>query len=146
MAAFTPEAQLIMEERFGKDSLLALATAADNVPSVRTVNAYYENGSFYVITYARSGKMEQIAQNPAVAVSGDWFTARGRAESLGWICSPENTAMADKLTAVFASWINNGHTQFADPNTIILRIQLTHGVLFSHGTRYEIDFAQEEAR
>lgn len=140
MAAFCKEAQEIMNERFGKDSLIALATAADNVPYVRTVNAYYENGAFYVITYAQSSKMKQIAQNPTVAISGDWFTAQGTAENLGWVCALENTALTDKLTQAFSSWINNGHTNFVDPNTIILRIRLTHGVLFSHGARYEIDF------
>ena len=140
MAAFTPEAQTIMNERFGKDSLLALATAADNVPSVRTVNAYYEDGAFYVITYARSGKMQQIASNPVVAICGEWFTAQGRGENLGWFGRPENKDVADKLTRAFADWINNGHNNFADENTIILKIQLTHGVLFSHGTRYDIDF------
>lgn len=140
MAAFCKEAQEIMNERFGKDSLIALATAADNVPYVRTVNAYYENGAFYVITYAQSSKMRQIAQNPTAAISGDWFTAQGTAENLGWVCAPENTILTDKLTQAFSSWINNGHTNFVDPNTIILRIRLTHGVLFSHGTRYEIDF------
>lgn len=146
MAGFTAEAQAVMKERFGRDRLLALATAVDGVPYVRTVNAYYENGAFYVITYARSDKMQQIAQNPVVAVSGDWFTAHGRAESLGWICEPANNLLADKLTHAFAEWINNGHTNFVDPNTIILRIGLTKGVLFSHGTRYDIDFAQEEAK
>ena len=140
MAAFTPEAQTIMNERFGKDSLLALATAADNVPSVRTVNAYYEDGAFYVITYARSGKMQQIASNPVVAICGEWFTAQGRGENLGWFGRPENKDVADKLTRAFADWINNGHNNFADENTIILKIQLAHGVLFSHGTRYDIDF------
>lgn len=140
MAAFTPEAQAIMKERFGKDSLLALATAADNVPSVRTVNAYYEDGAFYVITYALSGKMQQIAVNPTVAICGEWFTAQGRGENLGWFGRPENRDVAEKLTRAFAEWINNGHNNFADENTIILKIQLTRGVLLSHGTRYEIDF------
>ena len=140
MAAFTPELQSIMTERFGKDNLIALATSADNIPHVRTVNAWYEDGAFYTITWALSGKMKQIGQNPTVAVSGDWFTGHGRAESLGWICAPENKKLADQLTSAFASWINNGHTNFMDPDTIILRSQLTHGVLFSNGTRYEIDF------
>ena len=57
MAAFCKEAQEIMNERFGKDSLIALATAVDGMPYVRTVNAYYENGAFYVITYAQSTKI-----------------------------------------------------------------------------------------
>lgn len=140
MAAFTPEAQAVMNERFGKDSLIALATAADNVPYVRTVDAYYEDGAFYVLTYALSSKMKQIEQNPVVAVSGDWFTAHGRGENLGWFGRPENKAIAEKLTAAFAAWINNGHNNFADENTVILKIRLANGVLFSNGTRYDIDF------
>ena len=143
---FSKEAQQTMNERFGRDRLIALATAVDGMPYVREVNAYYENRAFYIITWARSEKMKQIAQNPTVAISGDWFTAHGRAESLGWICEPKNKPLADRLTAVFAEWINNGHTNFVDPNTIILRVQLTHGVLFSHGTRCDIDFTQEESQ
>ena len=48
--------------------------------------------------------------------------------------------LAEKLRNAFASWIDNGHNNFADENTIILCIQLEKGVLFSKGTRYEIDF------
>ena len=140
------EARQLMNERFGKDRLIALATAVDGMPYVREVNAYYEDGAFYIITCALSSKMEQIARNPMVALSGEWFTAHGHAESLGWFCAPANGKLADKLTAVFAEWINNGHTNGVDPNTITLRVQLTNGVLFSHGIRHEIDFTQEEAR
>ena len=46
-------------------------------------------------------------------------------------------ATTEKLKKVFAEWINNGHTDFDDENTIILRVELTDGLLFSHGTRYE---------
>ena len=63
-----------MVERFGKDALIALATIENGVPYVRHVNAYYENGAFYIITYALSNKMKQIAKNPAVAIAGDWFS------------------------------------------------------------------------
>ncbi len=45
--------------------------------------------------------------------------------------------MAEKLKDVFASWIGNGHTNLQDENTILLRIELTDGLLLSHGTRYE---------
>ena len=51
------EAEQIMRERFGKDTVLALATEENGVPYVRYVNAYYENGCFYVITYALSNKI-----------------------------------------------------------------------------------------
>ena len=138
---FPQAAREIMNERFGHDSLLALATIDENgAPWVRTVNAYYEDGSFYVVTYALSNKMKQIAKTSAVAVSGDWFTARGTGENMGHILAKENEEMGDKLRSAFASWYDNGHTNEADVNTVILRIRLTSGVLFSHGTRYEIDF------
>ena len=130
----------IMSERFGHDNLIALATVDGDSPAVRTVNAYYEDGCFYTVTYALSGKLHQIGKNPKVAICGDWFTARGNAESMGHILLPENAAMADKLRAAFAAWYGNGHTNEADPNTIILCIRLTEGVLFHHGARYDITF------
>ena len=130
----------IMDERFGHDNLIALATVDGDSPAVRTVNAYSEDGCFYTVTYALSGKMRQIAKNPKVAICGDWFTARGVGESIGHILLAENAVLADKLRTAFAAWYSNGHTNEADPNTIILRIRLTDGVLFHHGTKYEIEF------
>lgn len=130
-----------MDERFGHDNLIALATLDGDSPAVRTVNAYYEGGCFYTVTYALSGKMQQIDKNPKVAICGEWFTAHGIGESMGHILLKANTDMADKLRTVFAEWYDNGHTNEADPNTIILRIRLTDGVLFWQGERYEIDFA-----
>lgn len=60
----TKEVQDILNRRFGKDSLFALATAKDNVPFVRAVNAYYEDGCFYVITHALSGKKRKNESQP----------------------------------------------------------------------------------
>lgn len=136
----TSEIAAIMDERFGHDTLIALATVDGDAPAVRTVNAYYEDGCFYTVTYALSGKMQHIAKNPKVAICGEWFTAHGVGESMGHIRLAENAATADKLRTAFASWYGNGHTNEADPNTIILRIRLTDGVVFHHGIRYEIDF------
>ena len=135
-----PTTEKIMAERFGKDTVISLATAVGEVPFVRSVNAYYEGGAFYVITYALSDKMRQIAQNPTVAVSAEWFSAHGRGENLGYIYKEENRRIAEKLKTAFAEWYDNGHNNYQDPNTCILCIHLTDGVLLSHGTRYEIDF------
>lgn len=142
MEKLTAETEKIMLERFGRDSLIALATAADNIPYVRTVDAYYENRAFYVLTYGLSAKMKQIAENPVVAISGEWFSAHGRGVNMGYFGKPENKAAADKMRTVFSEWIDNGHNNFEDENTCILRIDLTDGVLFSQGTRYEIDFTE----
>ena len=136
MTRFSQEAEDIMVQRFGKDTVIALATVENGVPHVRYVNAYYEDGSFYIITRALSGKMRQIEAQPTVAIAGDWFTAHGKGHSLGYIGRAENRPLAEKLKAIFAQWIGNGHTDLNSEDTIILRIELTDGVLLSHGTKY----------
>ena len=140
MKRLTKETEAILLQRFGKDSIIALATSIDNTPYVRNVDSFYADGAFYVLTYGLSGKMQQITNNPNIAICGDWFTARGIGENLGHILRKENTDIAAKLRSAFASWYSNGHVNESDPNTIILRICLTEGVLFHHGTRYVIEF------
>ncbi|MBS6195741.1 MAG: pyridoxamine 5'-phosphate oxidase family protein [Clostridiales bacterium] len=140
---FPADARKIMKERFQKDTLLALATTDGITPYVRVVNGYYEDNAFYVITHACSAKMDQIRRNPSVSICGEWFTAHGSGINLGYFGKKENQLLAEKLKNAFASWIDNGHNDFEDQNTCILCIQLTKGVLFSHGTRYQIDFTKD---
>lgn len=139
------EAFALMNERFGRDALISLATLDGGRPAVRTVDGYYEGGSFYVVTHALSGKMRQIAVNPQVAICGEWFTAHGVCENLGHPRDEKNAALAARLRAAFAAWYGNGHTDENDPNTCILRVRLTDGILFSHGTKYELDFSADGA-
>ncbi len=141
MEKLTKEVEAILLERFGKDSIVALATAVDNIPYVRSVDAFYEGGAFYVLTHGLSNKMKQIEQNPTVALSGEWFTAQGKGINLGYFGKPDNSHIANKMKKVFSTWIDNGHNNFDDVNTCILCIKLSRGILFSNGVCYEIDFS-----
>lgn len=123
------ELNKIMKERFCKDTVIALATINQGIPYVRNVNGYYENGAFYCITHACSNKMKHIEKEPMVGIAGEWFTAHGKGVNLGYFGKEANREIADKLRLVFA-----------DINTIILCINLTDGVLLSHGTAYDIEF------
>lgn len=82
------------------------------------------------LTHALSGKIQQ-------AVCGDWFTGRGIGCNLGYIGKPENSDIARKMNRVFSAWIDNGHNDLEDENTIILQIRLRNGVLFSNEIRYD---------
>lgn len=140
MSNIDPKALSILTERFGHDTLISLATMDGTRPSVRVVNSYYEDGSFYTVTYAQSNKMRQIQISPEVAICGEWFTGHGTGENLGYVRNAQNAEIMAKLRAVFAEWYDNGHTDENDPNTCLLRIRLTDGVLFNNGTKYEMDF------
>lgn len=112
MEKLSLEAKRIMIERFEKDNIIALATMEGDITYVRNVNAFYEDGAFYVITYALSNKMKQIEKNHTVAIAGDWFTAHGRGINLGYFGKTENKDIAAKLKKAFYTWIDNGHNNF----------------------------------
>lgn len=77
MEKLSAEAEKIMVERFGKDSIISLATTVDNRPYVRRVDSFYDKGSFYVLTYGLSNKMKQIQQNPLVAMDVHYIDVNG---------------------------------------------------------------------
>lgn len=137
MITLERQAEQIMAERFGKDAVISLATVENGVPYVRYVDAYYKDGAFYIITHALSNKMRQIEKNADVAIAGEWFTAHGTGINMGYFGKKENRTTAETLRRAFAAWIDNGHNDFEDENTIILRVDLTDGLLFSEGKRYE---------
>lgn len=148
------EAMKKLDEQVGnKDGLIALSTIAlepgadgKSRPAARIVDAYYEDGAFYTVTYATTAKMRQIAQNPEVAVCiiVENFTADGIGENLGWVCDEKNTEMMTKLRTIFAEWYNDANND-EDPNTCLLRIRLTKGLWNNphEGTRTEIDFVNK---
>ena len=136
----------IMTERFGKDTLIAVATTDGTRLYNRMVDAYYENGAFYVSTYSLSNKMRQIDGNPDVAVcSADWFSGNGIGTNLGWVLKPENAEIRAKVRSAFV-WYDAVNNE-KDENCCILEIKLTHGMLIKdhHAIRYQIDFANESA-
>jgi len=134
------EALKILEERFGCDTLISLATIADNQPYVRIVDGYYRDRAFYVITHRLSNKMKQIGKAPQVAVCGEWFTALGKAVDVGHPLDAEHRQLIETLREVFSSWYSNGHVDEVDTNTCILKVELLSGVLYNQGCRYELDF------
>jgi len=147
----------ILEEKFGnnKDNIIGLATislepTADGRPRpvVRDVDAYYEAGVFYVVTWAKSTKMQQIAQNNevSIAVCFEWFTSSGIGENLGWVLDPKNAEIRTKLRVAFEKWCDMANNE-EDENCCILAIRLTNGIinLNHHETLIYMDFENKTA-
>jgi len=145
----------LIEEKFGngKDNVISLATIALEPnpqgkprPVVRSVDAYYEEGTFYVVTYAKSNKMKQIALNSEVSIAGcfEMFTANGVGENLGWVLDPKNVEIRTKLRTAFAEWYDMANNE-KDENCCILAIHLTRGTLnINHWEKlYHLDFVNK---
>lgn len=146
--------RLIKERCAGKDNVISLATismlpAPDGkaMPAVRNVDAYYEDGSFYIVTYAKSGKMLQIEQNRNVAfcVNLEWFSGSGTAENIGWVLDPKNAEIRKKLREVFAEWYDEANNE-ENEDCCILAIRITSGIVIKdHGAlRYDLDFINKK--
>lgn len=145
----------LLNEKFGngKDNLISLATIACEPnndgrprPVVRGVDAYYENGVFYVTTHGKSNKMQQIEKNPEVSIASfaEMFTASGVGENLGWVLDPKNADLRNKLRTAFALWYDSANNE-NDENCCILAIHLTKGTLnINHWEKlYHMDFVNK---
>lgn len=152
-------AMKLMEELCGndKEEIIALATlslspndAGKPRPAVRMVCAYYENGVFYVSTDARKNKMLQIEKNNEVSICGlGWYTFQGRAENLGWVKDEKNTEIRAKFKKIF-DWFDEVGDE-DNPNSIVLRITLTEGVIIDNAEKYgekkyEINFINKTVK
>jgi uncharacterized pyridoxamine 5'-phosphate oxidase family protein len=146
----------LLEEKFGggKDNAIALATIAREAnadgkprPIVRTVDAYYENGVFFITTHGKSNKMLQIAQNAEVSIAAnpEMFTASGIGENLGWVMDAKNAEIRAKLRKAFAEWYDLANNE-KDENCCILAIRLVKGTLnINHWEKlYHLDFANKK--
>ena len=149
------EGLALIEEKFGggKDNVISLATIAREPgangkprPIVRSVDAYYEDATFYVTTYGLSNKMKQIGENSEVSIAGcmEMFTASGIGENLGWVLDPKNAEIRTKLRAAFAGWYDSANNE-NDQNCCILAIHLTRGTLnVNHWEKlYHMDFVNK---
>jgi len=137
-------AEALLAQRFGQEKLLALATCENNIPSVRQVNACYVEGAFYTLTAKDSGKLRQIAQNPAVALSGQWFSGQGFGRDLGWAYAPENAALAQRLLPAFERWLKEESVNLPKEQVHLLQLRLTRGRIVSEGQVYAFAFPPEE--
>ena len=145
----------LIEEKVGnnKYNVIALATIAQEPsaggnprPVSRDVNAYYEDGTFYTVTYALSNKMLQIAKNPEVSFSVNfgWFSGNGRGENLGWVLDPKNAEIRAKLRTVFAAWYDKANDE-SDENFCILAVRITRATInHNHGSEFfHMDFVNK---
>lgn len=145
----------VIEERCGngKDNPITLATIAmeANVdgkprPYAREVDAIYEDGVFYVTTWGKSTKIQQIAKNPEVAftVCNQWISGNGIGENLGWVLDPKNARIRSKLREAFAEWYDFANNE-QDENCVILAIRITRAIVIKdHGAvRYNMDFVNK---
>lgn len=130
---------------FAKDSQFALATAVENIPSVRYVDTFYDEGCFYIVTSAVSRKVHEISENPRVSpCSRRMHAFSGTAKNIGHPLRTENREIREKLIHAFGPWYFK-HNDENNENLCLVRIKLEFGFFQNDGTGYKVDFVQKTA-
>lgn len=129
----------VMEDLFGKDVFFALATSHNDVPSIRMVDVFYDNGSFWIVTNGRSNKVNDIKSNPNVALCNHLYRFKGKAYYAGHPLCENNKEIRNKLIKAFEPWYF-AHNNENDENMCYIRVDLQEGFFFKDGTGYKVDF------
>lgn len=138
----------------GRDNVIALATIAMDAntngkpqPFVREVDAYYEEGVFYVTTWGKSNKIHQIAKNKEVGfvVCKEGISGSGIGENLGWVLEPRNAELRTKLRKAFSEWYDHANNE-ENKNCVILAIRVTKAAIFRDegALRYNLDLENKK--
>lgn len=135
----------VMEELFGRDYQFALATSKDNKPSLRFIDAYYKNGSFWIVTYRNSRKVRDIVSNPNVELCYKLFSFTGMAYDMGHPLKEENAEIRKELIKVFEPWYF-AHNDEKDENMCYVKIKLETGFFYKDGKAYKVDFIHKTTR
>lgn len=138
----------------GKDNVIALATMALEttedgfpIPAVREVDAYYEDGVFYITTWGKSNKIMQIEKHKDVGfvVCQEGISGQGVSENLGWVLAPKNAEIRLKLRKAFSNWYDHANNE-QDENCVILAVRMTKCAIFRNegALRYNLDLVNKK--
>lgn len=138
------KALLTMNELFAKDYQFAMATVKDNTPSVRFVDTFYKDGSFYVVTYAKSQKVQELKDNSQVSLCNKLYRFNGNAYNIGHPLLLKNRDIREDLIKIFDPWYF-AHNNENDENMCYVQIKLKDGFFYKDGIGYKVNFNEKEA-
>ena len=133
----------LLTHTFGKDMTLPLATANDNIPTIRYVDTYFYKDSFYIVTHQDSLKMKQIIKNENVSLCYRLHNFSGKAINMGHPLEENNKEIRELLIKEFSSWYFE-HNNEEDPKMCYLQIKLTKAFTSGRKLGYRIDFDEEK--
>lgn len=101
----------ILTERYSNDTILLIATAKENVPSVRSVDSFYYEDSFWIVTDTRANYVKEIQNNKYTMVSdGGHNRFWCNAIVAGHPLEEKNKSIREVYKRVFKNWyeeVNN---------------------------------------
>lgn len=134
----------VMNDLFARDYQFALATTNNNIPSVRFVDTYYDDSCFYIVTYSKSKKVNEMELNSNVALCNNLYSFSGTAVNIGHPLNQENSEIRKKLISAFEPWYFK-HNNENDENMCYIKLELRQGFFYKDGKGFKVDFITRKA-
>ena len=129
----------VLGELFAQSSEFVLATVRGDVPAQRVVRAFYDDGAFWILTHARSNKVQEIEHNSSVSLCREFHVFSGSAHFMG----EEQTEPA--------LWNRPAERWYFIPSDDkaeemgYLRVNVKRAFFHKDGVGYKVDFAAQTA-
>lgn len=134
----------VLSQLFARDFTFVFATVQDNEPSQRVVDTFYDDGVFWIVTYALSNKVKELEKNPHVSLCNTFHIFKGTAYNQGHPLKVGNAAIRQKLVKVFEPWYF-AHNNEDDEHMCYVKVIPEAGFFHKDGTGYKVDFIHKTA-
>ena len=101
--------------------------------------ACYDDGYFYIVTYAKSQKTIEVESNCNVSLCNKLYRFNGKAYNIGHPLKEENRQIRSRLIKAFEPWYF-AHNNEDDENMCCIKVELDNGFFYKDGTCYRINF------
>lgn len=129
----------VLGELFAHSTEFVLATVRGDVPAQRVVRAFYDGGSFWILTHAQSNKVREIERNSHASLCREFHVFSGTAHFMG------EEQPADR------SWDKGAEPWYFIPSDDraremgYLRLDVDRAFFHRDGVGYKVDFAAKTA-
>lgn len=127
-----------LNELFGKDCTFMLATCAEDLPTLRVVNTYFDGEVFWIVTNNTTQKVQQIMKNPNAVLCNNFHKFEGKAYNIGHPLLEENVRVREKLKIEFEAWYFSHNEE--DARMCFVKFVPESGFFHKDGFGYCVDF------
>jgi len=130
----------ILKERYQYDTILLIATAKDNVPTLRSVDTFYFEGAFWIVSDRNNRYVQEITNNENVMISdGGHNRFWCRAHMIGHPLEASNRNIRAVYKTVFHHWYDEVNNEDS-PSLCYIKAVPYKGYLHQNKQGYTFDF------
>lgn len=134
----------ILKEKYSQDTILLIVTAKDNVPSVRSVDSFYYDGSFWIVTDTRTNYVKEIQSNKYTMISdGGHNRFWCEADVTGHPLDEKNKDIREVYLKVFHHWYKEVNNE--DLETVcFVKVTPYKGYIHKDKLGYKFDIKEDK--